>query len=30
MADDGAKSAQFEHTILITEGKPDLLTVKSQ
>jgi methionyl aminopeptidase len=30
MADDGAKSAQFEHSILITEGKPVLLTVKSQ
>lgn len=28
MADDGTKSAQFEHTILVTEGRPVILTSK--
>jgi methionyl aminopeptidase len=28
LADDGAKAAQFEHTILITDGKPVILTKK--
>lgn len=28
MADDGAKAAQFEHTILITENDPIILTIK--
>lgn len=28
IADDGAKSAQFEHTILVTEGEPVIITTK--